>query len=338
MIKYVKAKPLSGSVRFNIVDHARYLSRVLDVDLDAALETSKIPNSLLYDDKNGVSAEDFLRIWSAIENAYDGPDFISKISKSIAYGWISPATLAFTYSKNIIEGLARLSEFEPLIGPFALEVKVTKEYVDVRIHPAFDHVPFPASFSYAVAVVYLEKFRRATATPLSPICAGLPAGVKDSEGHFDCDIVVSDVPWMRLSLADAKRPLVSENSDHWKSIEPELRRKLSDALSEFSTSQRVKNELEHALPTGDSGADTLSRRLGMSKRSLHRKLQVEGVTFNQIKEETRSELACILLQSTDLAIEEVSLQLGFQRTTSFSRAFKRWFEVSPRVFRAQNSV
>ncbi len=81
-------------------------------------------------------------------------------------------------------------------------------------------------------------------------------------------------------------------------------------------------------------SQTIARELGMSEQTLRRKLNAEGTSYQQIKDNLRSDLAAKLLGNRNLTIAEVAHQLDFSEPRAFTRAFKQWTGLTPRVFRA----
>jgi AraC-like DNA-binding protein len=77
----------------------------------------------------------------------------------------------------------------------------------------------------------------------------------------------------------------------------------------------------------------VSRRLGISSRSLSRKLREEKTTFAGVLDELRAALAKRHLADRDLLISEVAWLLGYREVSSFTHAFRRWTGVTPREFR-----
>jgi len=73
----------------------------------------------------------------------------------------------------------------------------------------------------------------------------------------------------------------------------------------------------------------VSRRLGMSERTLQRRLTEAGTSFWETYENTRDELSIRLLKDTDLPLEEISHQVGYSSQSAYSRAVKRWHGISP---------
>jgi AraC-like DNA-binding protein len=78
-------------------------------------------------------------------------------------------------------------------------------------------------------------------------------------------------------------------------------------------------------------------KLNMSGRTLRRRLQSEGTTFQEIVDEVRNDRACACLCETQLSIAEVGALLGFDDVANFRRAFRRWNGCSPQDYRAAAS-
>jgi AraC-like DNA-binding protein len=93
------------------------------------------------------------------------------------------------------------------------------------------------------------------------------------------------------------------------------------------TSQ-VRRVLHVALRGGEAHVDGVAKQLGMTGRSLQRRLEEEGTTFNKLREQVRRELAQRFLDD-GLAIAEISFLLGFSEPSAFFRAFKRWTGKTP---------
>ena len=71
----------------------------------------------------------------------------------------------------------------------------------------------------------------------------------------------------------------------------------------------------------------------MAARTLIRHLREEGVTYQQLLDNVREELACWLLLHSSMSVEAIAERLGYQDTSNFSRTFRRWLGVTPRDFR-----
>jgi AraC-like DNA-binding protein len=92
----------------------------------------------------------------------------------------------------------------------------------------------------------------------------------------------------------------------------------------------VENAIAPLLPHGEATIENVAQRLGVSTRTLARRLATENVTFVEVLSELRLELAKRHLQEPRRKIAEVAWLLGYEDQSAFSHAFKRWTGASPR--------
>ncbi|KFA86971.1 AraC family transcriptional regulator [Archangium violaceum] len=95
---------------------------------------------------------------------------------------------------------------------------------------------------------------------------------------------------------------------------------------------RIEEALDEAPGTG-VGAEDIAARLHMSKRTLQRRLEEGGLSFQELVDRVRAEKARALVCEAHLALAEVAFRLGFSDVSSFSRSFRRWTGVSPGRYR-----
>lgn len=96
----------------------------------------------------------------------------------------------------------------------------------------------------------------------------------------------------------------------------------------------VENAMAPLLPHGKATAVETARQIGMSHRTLARKLSSEGVTFSEISEELKANLARHYLRNGDLPISQVAWLLGYREISAFTHAFRRWTGMTPSQLRA----
>jgi len=102
-----------------------------------------------------------------------------------------------------------------------------------------------------------------------------------------------------------------------------------------STPSDVENTIADLLPHGKARIDHVARRLGMSPRTLARRLAAEGVTFSDVLNRLRLDLAHRHVKDSDLSISQIAWLLGYQEVSAFTHAFKRWTGMTPRQMRAR---
>jgi len=98
---------------------------------------------------------------------------------------------------------------------------------------------------------------------------------------------------------------------------------------------RVRSLIEAELRSGEVSATGLSKKLGMSVRSLNRLLATEGTTYQALLDALRHELAARQLGDPRTSVWEVAFQLGYSDLSAFYRAFRRWTGTTPAEFRSR---
>ena len=95
----------------------------------------------------------------------------------------------------------------------------------------------------------------------------------------------------------------------------------------------VENAVTSLLPHGGARADMVAKKLGMSERTLARRLAQEGVSFIEIVQQLKATLARHYLEEETMPVSEIAWLLGFEEPSSFSHACKRWTGKTPRELR-----
>jgi len=95
----------------------------------------------------------------------------------------------------------------------------------------------------------------------------------------------------------------------------------------------VENAIAPLLPHGKARAPEIARRLGVSPRTLVRRLAAEGLTFSTVLDRLRADLARRYLQD-GLSISKIAWILGYREVSAFTHAYKRWTGRTPRKARA----
>src|SRR6266436_1845203 len=96
---------------------------------------------------------------------------------------------------------------------------------------------------------------------------------------------------------------------------------------------RVENAISSFLPHGRVVVEDVARSLGMSERTLARKLSDEGLNFTEILQQLRRDLAVRYLDDRKLHVSKIAWLLGFHEVSAFTHAFKRWTGKTPREMR-----
>ncbi|UAW98731.1 AraC family transcriptional regulator [Halopseudomonas nanhaiensis] len=157
--------------------------------------------------------------------------------------------------------------------------------------------------------------------------------------HFDCDVIIAaGRNGMLISHEDLQAPLPLANPFTQKTC-ASLCQKLCDSLDDVSGSlarQVLQVLMSHSGRINP--ARDVAGWLGISERSLHRRLAQEGYSFRILDERVRRQLAEHLLSDSSLGLESIAHQLGYAEAASFSRAFKRWTGLPPLDWRRRRAA
>jgi len=145
---------------------------------------------------------------------------------------------------------------------------------------------------------------------------------------FDCE--VSCIYFSRESLAYPLIDLGFALGSEFKAGPQALFEDLTDGEPFL---RDTRSAMRRALPGGGLTIDSLSLDLGISRRTLQRRLETYKTSFKQLLQQLREELSLRYLADQRLAITEIALLLGYSDQASFSNAFRLWRSCSPSDYR-----
>ncbi len=161
-----------------------------------------------------------------------------------------------------------------------------------------------------------------------------PGTTTAHEKYFECPVYFdADRDGLKVSKATltmANRlgdPAISQFFDAH--MEQELR----ELPDDNALDKRVRIQISQALSEGVPSIAEVALRLGMSGRTLQRRLSEQDLSFKTLVDESRRQLAERLLNATEYAINEIAFLTGFSEQSAFNRAFKRWAGKTPRSYR-----
>ena len=108
---------------------------------------------------------------------------------------------------------------------------------------------------------------------------------------------------------------------------------LKSLYSQDNIAAQLKRMLAELLAAGEANADSACRALKLSRRTLQRRLKAEKTCFQKILHEVRAELAINYLRDKRLKALEVAMLLGYSSISSFTTAFKSWYNIPPAEYR-----
>jgi AraC-like DNA-binding protein len=204
-----------------------------------------------------------------------------------------------------------------LSSPFIIEAELARLVCNTRATfgatPAFQAMRFPLAAHFAhPEPAYRAEYERIFQAPL---VFGAGRNALQLDPNFP---LLAQPPSDRFAFG-----VLSERADAL----------LKALQASDSVRARVESRLMPILHTGDASMDAIAARIGLSRRTLQRKLGAEGVTFEKVLDELRHKLALHYLAGQKVSANETAYLVGFSEPAAFSRAFKRWTGISPGAFR-----
>jgi len=262
------------------------------------------------------------------------------VAQWLPRGALDLVEYAFRTSATLSDGLGRLARYGRLIND-RLSVHVLRTGPGVRflmgVADARPLHPQRAEFSVALS---LRLARDATAAHLIPVevlfAHEAPADPMEHREFFRSPVHFSSgVNGMVFSDADGARVLQAADPQLASVIQKRLDRSLDklDRPADASTAARVRRLLIDGMGQEKRSVETIGREMGLSARTLSRRLVEEGTSFRIIQDQVRHQLAMALLSDASVSIAEVAFFLGYSEPAPFHRSFKRWTGTTPQLHR-----
>ncbi|MFK7957570.1 MAG: AraC family transcriptional regulator [Lysobacterales bacterium] len=190
----------------------------------------------------------------------------------------------------------------------------------------------------AFAAVVIRFIRLVYQPDFSPRLVELSSNPPDDlharyQEHFGPNIQFgADKTAIHVNTSDLDAPLTGSNASlafH----NDQLAVAILASLKKHDLRARVYARLIEYLPAGECSREKVAHSLNMSESAFQKKLKADGTSYQEVLDETRSELARHYLGKSGISISEAAFLLGFTDSSNFSRAFKRWTGTSPTEYR-----
>ncbi|MBX2820963.1 MAG: helix-turn-helix transcriptional regulator [Rhodothermaceae bacterium] len=124
-----------------------------------------------------------------------------------------------------------------------------------------------------------------------------------------------------------------ESSIDYVALDAHLKAEPTSSEECHSLVQQVRSQISQSLSEGVPTIFDTAQQLGMSGRTLQRRLSKQGYSFQTLVDESRRQLSERLLRETDYSLSEIAFMTGYSEQSAFTRAFKRWAGQTPRSYR-----
>jgi len=126
---------------------------------------------------------------------------------------------------------------------------------------------------------------------------------------------------------------VSLLTSMYRQLTEQAERYLRSLYQQDDIAGELKRKLADLMARGEANADAACRALKLSRRTLQRRLKAEKTSFQSILKEVRAELAINYLKDARLRSLEIAMLLGYSNISTFTTAFKSWYDIPPAEYR-----
>jgi AraC-like DNA-binding protein len=308
-----------------------------NVDVDALLAAVGLDRSQLDDHDARIPTDKARALWQRAYEVAGDPNLALHAVEALPYGAYRVLDFIASSAATVGEVFSKVSDYFPLVNTtVALPIAVGDAEVGVGIVPAPGSPAVSRPYAeYTLAACYL-RIRNAVGD-FDPMRVEFshetPADTSEHERIFRSPVLFRcRETRLVLSRSVWDQPNTHPDPELCAVLEEHARRLLSE-VPRGGFGEEVRKTTLAQLRGGTPTLAHVAQQLGMSGRTLQRRLEEEGTSFAELLDELRRGTAQAYLADPQVSIGEVSYLLGFSEQSAFQRAFKRWTGLTPRGFR-----
>jgi len=316
----------------------------LGLDVQRLLADVGLSEQGLREPDSWTSAEHVDALWNRAAELTNDKNFGLSAAELLrpkqlgAFGYVVAA------SASVGEAVARLVRFKRLTGDASqAQMRVAgnqARYIHETTMPPLSSNRHHAEWSAAAVVCLLREVTGLQSwRPLDvTFCHAAPEDLSAHKRIFGCTPVFSqEQESFAMELSFLASPFLGAEEVLSGILEQHAIAQLAAMPQQSEVLQALRVRLQRQLSGGSPTIEQLADDMGLSVRSLQRRLEEHGVTFQTVLDEMRERLATVYLGNPSMAIGEAAFLLGYSDASAFSRAFKRWYQISPSDWRRGNA-
>lgn len=293
------------------------------------------------DDPDARFTQDSMtRLWQLAEELSGNLAIGLNMAKVVRPASFHVVGYALMSSRTLKEGFDRLVRFQRIIAESSdLSFRLLPEGYALVLTVHGDHLPptrHSAEASLACALALCSWLTGRTIEPVRVLVQGeQPVDVQPYKIAFHAPLVFN-APFDALIFKreDMEAPLPTAN-EAMALLHDRFAGEYLARFSESRVTHKARQVLCRLLPQGEPKREMVAQALHLSQRTLQRRLQEEGTSFQALLDDTRRELAEQYLAQPNMTLLETAYLLGFADPSNFFRAFRRWFDATPGEYRAR---
>ncbi|MBB3274833.1 MULTISPECIES: AraC family transcriptional regulator [unclassified Pseudoxanthomonas] len=327
-------------IRFDVAPATWEGLGVIGLSPELVLRHARLPATLHLPESSGrrqVTTEEFFRLWEAIEKLSPDASAGIRFNQGLKTATLPPSSLIAFYARDYRDALQRTARFKALCAPERINLVESGREATLTVDWWQAETEIPSVLMDIQFTSFVELGRRGTGGRITPIRLSLKRQDDRSgahEAYFGCPVQFgASRNELILDANDLDLPFPGHNPELLAILSPVLAAALAEASEPHTISHRVKATLKHILASGRPEMADVARELGMSERTLQRRITDEGTTYRQLLTAARQDLVRHLLAEPSIDINEVAYLVGYEDANSFYRAFRSWEGTTPARWR-----
>ena len=239
-------------------------------------------------------------------------------------------------ANDVGEALALFARYSRIVNE-ALHVKLVRASEGAVVETGFlglSRYSAKQATEFGVALT-IKALREITGRNIHPMKVSFIHGrnskLRSFERFFRCPVEFgASSDQFAFSHDTLALPLITEDRYLLETLQPICDAAAKDRHTPVGTLRaKVENEVQKLLPHGKAKRHNVANILGLSERTLSRRLADEGATYHQVLDELRRSLAREYVREPGVSLSQMAWLLGYEGTSSFNHAFRRWTGRSP---------
>jgi len=310
------------------------------ISLPAVLRQAGLPMGILNQEKVLLTTEEFFALNRGIAEVTGDPTIGLKLGTEDRMERYDPIAIVAVCTRSFRDAIGRISRYKQLTCPEKIDLVERGNESAVHFTWLLAEEEEPAMLIDVCFAWILSIARRGTGRPIHPkrVEFHRPEAHRAMyEKHFQCSIKFRAAKNVLVfHKPDMDAAFLTYNADLLAAVAPQLEAELKQQLAEKNFREQVKATLKRLLAGERPAVEHVARELRLSKRTLQRRLTEDGITFQQLMEEARRELARHYLLHSSLELNETAYLLGYEDANSFFRAFHEWEGTTPGQWRTRH--
>jgi AraC-like DNA-binding protein len=309
----------------------------LGVRASAVLRRAGLPQGYVNQPRVLLKTDELFALWRAMDEVSTNPAIGLLLGTENKTERLNPVSLAALSTETFGAAVGQMARYKQLTCPEEIRQEKDDEEWSIQFRWLLAEEVEPTVLIECCFAWVLSIARLGTGTRLSPLRVEFVQPrphVKTIERHFGCHVVSgARKNAIVFRPADAQRPFVTRNAELLAMLAPQFEAELKQENGEENFLERVRIAIQQKLTGRRPTIEDIADALHVSSRTLQRRLQDEGSSFQRVLEEARHQLARLYLNNSVLELNEAAYLLGYEDGNSFVRAFRTWEGVPPARWR-----